>query len=108
MATKINSGVFSWVNFSPTDKTVVKNGDSITFLGDFVSPDMPESSGDKEKVIEDGDRLDRLALESYGEQLLWWVIAVRNNFDLPDANLVVGEKLIIPDPELVKSRYIRN
>ncbi len=108
MAVEITRGVFSWTNRMQVDDTVVANGDTITFLGQFDAPVMPDSDGDTERVIESGDRLDRLALNAYGEQLLWWVIAVRNNYDLPDANLVVGSKLIIPDPDLVKARFIRN
>ena len=108
MATEISRGVFSWTNFADTEETTIDTGDTIAFLGDFKAPDIPESNGDMERVIQDGDRLDRMALEAYGEQLLWWVIAVRNGYDLPDANLVVGKKIIIPDPDLVRSRYIRN
>ncbi len=108
MAIEILRTVFSWTNTMDTDDTVVANGDDITFLGQFDAPVIPDSDGDLEKVIAVGDRLDRLALEAYGEQLLWWVIAVRNGYDLPDANLVVGEKIIIPDSDLVKARFIRN
>lgn len=108
MAVEIVRGVFSWANRMEVDDTVVANGDTITFLGQFDSPVIPDSDGDVEKIIESGDRLDRLALNAYGEQLLWWVIAVRNNYDLPDANLVVGDKLIIPDPGIIKARFVRN
>lgn len=108
MTTEINRGVFSWTNFCETESTQIPNGDTVTFMGDFLAPEIPDSPGDREHVIVRGDRLDKLALDEYGEQLLWWVIAVRNGYDLPDADMVIGEKVIIPDPAIVKSRYIRS
>lgn len=104
--TEIRRGVYSWTGFTPTEETEAA-GRKITFLGMLTYPDLPESDGDIEHTVEDRDRLDTLADRFYGEQFLWHPIAVRNNIDLPDAELNAGMKLIIPDPELVKSRIQR-
>lgn len=102
----IRKGVFSWTNFTPIETTEAA-GRTITFLGFLDYPDLPESDGDLEHIVEDRDRLDKLADRFYGEQFLWHPIAVRNGIDLPDAELNPGLRLIIPDPELVRARIQR-
>lgn len=104
---KIRRGVTSWTNFMEIEETEIANGQVVAFLGDFDAPEIPDSDGDIEHIVEERDRLDLLADEHYGEELLAWVIALRNNFDLPDAELKVGDKIIIPDPDLVQARYVR-
>lgn len=62
-----------------------------------------ERAGDITIKAADGDRLDILADQYYQNQLLWWVIAYRNNMTLPVAQINAGTKIVIPDPS-----YVRN
>ena len=109
MAVEIKRGTFSWTNYMKDESTIIANGDEVSFLGFFelFTPDIPDSPGDLEHIVSERDRLDTLAQNNYGEELLWWVIAVRNDFVLPDLDLKIGATIIIPDPDLVQSRYIR-
>lgn len=62
-----------------------------------------ERSGDIRLTMSDGDRLDVLADQYYGNQMLWWVIAYRNDMTLPIMQINAGVKIVIPDPS-----YVRN
>ena len=104
----IARGIFSWTNFMEDAETTIFATDmDIRFLSFFEPPEIPDSENDIEHIVEERDRLDLLADTHYGEQLLWWVIALRNNFDLPDANLNAGDTIVIPDPDTVLARYVR-
>ena len=105
MAVTIRAGVASPMKFMPQEESEIgASGVFVTFLGFFSPPELPDSDGDIDHTIEDRDRLDRLAQKYYGDQLLWWVIAVRNNIDLADAELNPGGHIVIPDPVVVRSR----
>ncbi len=103
----IRRGISSWTNFMEDEETTLANDMDVAFLGFFEPPDIPDSENDIEHIVEERDRLDLLADKHYGEELLWWVIALRNNFDLPDVNLNAGDKIVIPDPDTVLARYVR-
>ena len=45
-------------------------------------------------ITQDGDRLDTLAYEFYGDSTLWWYLAKANN--LTDMHLEAGVQLRIP------------
>ena len=93
------------MRFMPHEESEIGNtGVIVTFLGFFDPPEFPDSVGDIDHTVEEGERLDTLALDFYDEQELFWVIAVRNDIDLPDAELNAGDRIIIPDPVLVRSR----
>jgi len=105
MAVKIEAGRSSPMKYMEQEETEIGNtGVKVTFLGSFDPPDLPDSDGDIDYTIEDGDRLDKLAQRHYDDQLLWWVIAVKNNIDLADAELNPGSKIVIPDPVVVRSK----
>ena len=105
MAVTIRVGPSSPMKFMAQEETEIgSTGVFVTFLGFFEPPDLPDSDGDIDHTIEDGDSLDKLADHVYGDQLKWWVIAVRNNIDLADAELNPGDEIVIPDPVVVRSR----
>lgn len=105
MAVRIKIGQSSPMRFMDVEETEIGDtGVIVTFLGFFEPPEFPDSDGDIDYTIENGDRLDKLAQTYYNDQLLFWVIAVRNDIDLPDADLSPGDKIVIPDPVVVRSR----
>ena len=55
---------------------------------------IPESNEDIIVMTQEGDRLDNLAFQFYGNQNLWWYIAHANN--LNNMNVEVGTQLRIP------------
>ena len=56
--------------------------------------DVPKSNDDMYVITQEGDRLDNLAYEYYGDQYLWWFIARVNN--LKAINVEAGTRLRIP------------
>ena len=104
MAVEIQVGRSSEMRFMKQEETPVAEGVAITFLGFLEFPDLPESDGDIDHTVEVSDRLDILAQRHYQDELLFYVIAIRNNLDLPDADLNVGDKIVIPDPVVVRAR----
>ncbi len=58
-------------------------------------PEIPIENQDKFIRAKDGDRLDTLAHNYYGDQTLWWVIAKANGVK-GKPTLTVGEILRIP------------
>jgi hypothetical protein len=96
----------SWLNYCPSEETTTANEDVLTFWGMFVPPEIPESDGDIEHVIRAGERLDALALTYYRDEQLSWVIAVRNGMDLPDAQMVIGATITVPDPQVVLTQIV--
>tara|TARA_Y100000593_G_C4098562_1_gene232077 strand:+ start:68 stop:361 length:294 start_codon:yes stop_codon:yes gene_type:complete len=55
---------------------------------------VPESESDVWVMTQDGDRLDLLADQYYGDSQLWWFIARANN--LKSNNIPMGTTLRIP------------
>ncbi len=55
---------------------------------------IPESNEDIFVMTQEGDRLDNLAFQFYGNQHLWWYIAHANN--LNTMNIEAGKQLRIP------------
>ena len=53
-----------------------------------------ETDGDLHIISTEGDRLDNLAFQFYGDQSLWWYIAKANN--LTAMNVPAGKSLRIP------------
>jgi len=97
---------FSWLNYCPSEETLAANNALITFWGMMEPPQMDDSDGDIEHVVRAGERLDALALRYYNDDRLWWVIAIRNNMDLPDAQMVTGQTITVPDPQVVLTTYV--
>ena len=55
---------------------------------------IPETNGDLHVIATEGDRLDNLAFQFYGDPNLWWYIAKANN--LTAMNVPAGNSLVIP------------
>ena len=55
---------------------------------------IPETNGDLHIISTEGDRLDNLAFQFYGDPNLWWYIAKAN--DLTAINIPAGTSLRIP------------
>jgi nucleoid-associated protein YgaU len=55
---------------------------------------VPETNGDLHIISTEGDRLDNLAFQFYGDPNLWWYIAKANN--LTTMNVAAGKSLVIP------------
>ena len=55
---------------------------------------IPETNSDLHIVSTEGDRLDNLAFQFYGDASLWWYIAKANN--LTALNVPAGKSLVIP------------
>ena len=55
---------------------------------------IPETNGDLHVISTEGDRLDNLAFQFYGDSSLWWYIAKANN--LTAMNVPAGTSLRIP------------
>ena len=53
-----------------------------------------ETNGDLHIISTEGDRLDNLAFQFYGDSSLWWYIAKANN--LTAMNVPAGKSLRIP------------
>ena len=54
---------------------------------------VPEANNDLFLIAQDGDRLDNLAFQFYGDSTLWWFIAQTNN--LSTMNVPKGTSLRI-------------
>ena len=55
---------------------------------------VPETNGELHIISTEGDRLDNLAFQFYGNPSLWWYIAKANN--LTALNVPAGKSLVIP------------
>lgn len=110
----IRVDAYSWARYSPLNQVQTLSGidllnpQTVSWFGTFQPPDLQNRDGDIEYTLKDGDRLDRVAQQYYGNSSLWWVIAARNDLDLPDVQMVPGRKIIIPDPEYVLANFINN
>lgn len=62
-----------------------------------IYPNIPLKDSDMYIVSQEGDRLDTLAYQYYGDQGLWWILATANN--LHDASLAVEDGTILRVPE---------
>ena len=60
-------------------------------------PDIPKRNDDQYVRTQDGDRLDLLAYEYYGDQSLWWIIASANN--IHDAPLGLRPNMVLRIPQ---------
>lgn len=67
-------------------------------------PTMTPQEDDTQYVIEQqyDRRPDKIANFLYGDPDLWWVIAVRNNWEHPQFECVTGKKIILPSTRYVE------
>lgn len=73
----------------------------VRYYSTFNPVDLQDKDGDIDYIVKSSDRLDLLAQKFYGASALWWVIAQKNDLDLPIAEMQEGMELIIPDPKYV-------
>lgn len=80
-------------------RTIHNPGDNngAKFYSTTIYPKIPLSENDIYVLTSEGDRLDLLAQQFYGDANLWWVISSANG-DLPQnsLNLPTGTQLRIP------------
>jgi len=62
-----------------------------------IYPNIPLKDNDIYIVTQEGDRLDTLAYQYYGDQSLWWIIATANN--IHDASFAVEDGTILRVPK---------
>jgi|DEB19_MinimDraft_3_1074340.scaffolds.fasta_scaffold140056_1 hypothetical protein len=63
--------------------------------------DIPKSYEDRYIFSRDGDRLDLLAYEFYGDTQLWFVLAIANNLGKGTFNVPAGLQLRIPPESII-------
>ena len=61
-----------------------------------IYPTIPQSPDDTYIITTSGDRYDQLAQQFYGDQRLWWVIAMANNSKKDGLIVKPGVQLRIP------------
>jgi hypothetical protein len=102
---------YSFMNFMPEQLIYDKEAQgTIRFRAMF---EMPSWEGVEESEITHvvdtaNERLDKLAAQYWGfdRQEMYWVIAARNNLDLPDVQLYAGRKLKIPSKSWIDTYFL--
>ncbi len=113
-----NAPTVSWLSFCPVQSTKLKGRTILDPLeakwwGLFEEPEFPDLDGDIVHTVDMTDRIDKLALQYYGNERLWWVIAARNNMDDPTLELKPEEyqdrerQIIIPSPGYIQQNLLR-
>jgi nucleoid-associated protein YgaU len=69
-------------------------------------PEILKQPDDGVYTVKDNDRIDSIAFRVYGEERLWWVLAVANDLELVPTELVVGADLRIPSPRYINQVYL--
>ena len=76
------------------------------YYSNNVYPDVPFSNDDNYVITTIGDRLDLLALDFYGDDSLWWIIASANGLPGDSIFPPIGIQLRLPtDARSVLSGY---
>lgn len=105
----IKSTIVSWMNYMLEE--VIYDRDRAAFVrfkNRFVPPDLTNVEQDEEEYVcqSEWERLDKIAHAYYGDERLWWVIAIRNGMELPDQSIYKGRTLKIPSPGFVQEKII--
>lgn len=61
-----------------------------------VYPNIPKSDQDIYIMTQEGDRLDTIAFQFYGDSTLWWIIATANNIHDAPIGIEPGLTLRVP------------
>lgn len=84
-----------YTDIPQTRNREVRNG--IRYYTNVFYPEIPLSETDIYVITTDGDRLDLLANEYYGDISLYWIISIANdNLSQNSLHLPVGTQLRIP------------
>ena len=75
-------------------KRIKNEKKNVTAFGTTVYDDVPQINDDVYVIAQEGDRLDNLAFEYYGDQHMWWFLARANN--IKAMNVPAGTRLRIP------------
>lgn len=75
--------------------------DDIVAWADFNRPTFSEREGDIFYRVERTDRPETVANRFYGNESLWWVIAIANDIEVPLIEFYPGAVLRIPEPEFI-------
>lgn len=62
-----------------------------------IYPNIPVQDSDIYIVTQEGDRLDSIAYQFYGDAALWWIIAASNN--IHDAPLALDDGTVLRLPK---------
>jgi len=74
-----------------------KLGDGRVVYTSKIYPMIPLQDSDIYVVTQEGDRLDTIANQFYGDSSLWWIIAASNN--IHDAPIAVDDGTILRIPK---------
>ena len=66
------------------------------YLGSLIYPKIKPTDDDIYIISESSDRLDLLAHKYYGDQSLWWILAVANNLNNASLHIEPGLQLRVP------------
>ena len=78
--------------------TILKTGKGRVY-DSVLLPNIDATDSDIVVITVQGDRLDLLANEYYGDSTMWWVIALKNNLTDIDLTMQGGIKLRIPSTQ---------
>lgn len=79
----------------------------VRFRGPFIMPDWSNVEESEYVVQNTWTTIQQIAYEYYGDTLLMWVIAARNNLDLPDVQLYNGKVLKIPNRDWIEDKLLK-
>ena len=82
----------SWLHYADLLETT----DGFVFWGHAELPEFPEQPDDRWLTLDRNARIDLLANDYLGDQKLWWVIAIANEWDLVPSDMVVNARVRIP------------
>jgi hypothetical protein len=107
----LKAGVFSMMNFMPEQLAYDKElGTLVRWRSMFEMPNWDGVEAEETTYIIDDpeDRLDKIAARFWGNDRmgLYWVIAARNNLDLPDVQLYKGKRLKIPSRGWIDTKML--
>lgn len=108
---RLKANLYSCMNFMPEELIFDKEvGSLVRFRTMFEMPNWNGVEEGETTYIVSGidERLDTIAKRVWGveRQELYWVIAARNNLDLPDVQLYQGRKLKIPSIGWIDTRFL--
>ena len=80
-----------------TTKRIIDDKNNVSYFETINKQQIPESESDTFITVtkETENRLDLISLNSYGNPLFWWIIAIANNIDDP-FDIPIGSVLRIP------------
>lgn len=81
--------------------------DGVEFFDLLDLPTVPEQPDDISYSVISPDRIDLIAKKFYGEEALWWVIAVANNIEKIPQDLQVGDIIRIPSPRFISQEFFQ-